>query len=488
MNYKCKKPYCYPLVIKIVLVNVIMLSTTACMKVGPDYVRPETETSSNWSTELRNGLNSGPVSLDVLANWWTILDDPVLSELINRMTKSNLDLREAKARVQEARARRQVSEADRFPTIEAGGSINHSNSSKESGGGTSRELYSAGFDASWELDIFGRIQRSIEAAEAELQATEEDLHDVLVSMLSEVALNYVDACTLQQQLSVAEENLEMQKETYDITQWRHEAGLTTALDVEQARFNMEQTRSNIPLLRTSLEQAKNRLAVLLGEQPGSLKQLLEEDRDIPKTPIEVAVGIPADTLRNRPDVRRAERKLAAQTAQVGVATAQAYPDFSLIGSIGLEALSPGSLLSTSARFLSLGGNTGWTIFDAGKIRQNIAAETALQEQALIQYEAAVLNALEEVENALVAFVEEQNRRQALQDATQSAQNAVVLSKQKYSSGLIDFIEVLDAQRSLLSIQDQLVTSNGEVTSNLIRLYKALGGGWTSMAQVDNEKN
>ncbi len=320
----------------------------------------------------------------------------------------------------------------------------------------------------------------MEAAGADLQASQEDLRNVLVSLLAEVALNYLDVRTFQVRLAVAEANLEAQSETYQLTQWRYEAGLSDELAVQQARYNLESTRSQIPTLRTGLEEAMNRIAVLLGEQPGKVHTELEKREPIPVPPLKVAVGVPADLLRRRPDVRQAERQLAAQTARIGVATADLYPKFTLSGSIGLEALSL-SNRPPAGLTLSGGPQITWAIFKAGAIRQNIEVQSALQEQALIQYEAAVLGALEEVENALVAYAEEQRRRDDLREATEAAQKAVDLAQHKYQAGLTDFNNVLDAQRSLLSFQEQLAQSDGTVTSNLVRLYKALGGGWTSMA-------
>jgi multidrug efflux system outer membrane protein len=303
---------------------------------------------------------------------------------------------------------------------------------------------------------------------------------VLVSLLAEVALNYVEVRTFQARLAFAEANLEAQNETHQLTLWRYQAGLSDELAVQQARYNLENTRSQIPTLRTGLEEAMNRIAVLLGEQPGRVHKEIEKQVPIPVAPLEVAVGVPVDTLRRRPDIRRAERQLAAQTARIGVATADLYPKFTLSGSIGLEALSLNNL-SSGIWTLSGGPRISWAIFKAGAIRQNIEVQSALQEQYLIAYETAVLSALEEVENALVAYAEEQQRRQSLSEATQAAQKAVELAQHKYQAGLTDFSNVLDAQRSLLSFQDQLAQSDGTVTSNLVRLYKALGGGWTSMA-------
>jgi NodT family efflux transporter outer membrane factor (OMF) lipoprotein len=461
-------------------VALMLFIFAGCVAVGPDYVAPDTPIPEAWHVPAKGGLIEKHLNKEALADWWAILDDPVLTNLVETAIEGNLDLKEARARVREARARRGISEAGRFPTIDASGSARSSRSSEETGSGSERELYAAGFDAAWELDLFGGKKRAVEAAGAELQASEEDLRDVLVSLLAEVALNYVDLRSFQTRLSVAEASLDAQKKTYDITRWRRQAGLTTQLDVEQAKYSLEQTRAQIPGLQTGLEQAKNRLAVLIGQHPGSLRDALAKRKAIPVTPLEVAVGVPADILRQRPDVRRAERRLAAQTAQIGVATADLYPKFSLLGSIGLESLSPGNLFSLGSRTHGVGAAVAWPLFDAGAIRSNIEVQTALQQQALIRYEAAVLTALEDVENALVAYANEQTRRQSLTEATEAARRAVELAQKQYLSGLIEFGNVLIAQRSLLSFQDQLAVSEGGVTSDLIALYKSLGGGWKSL--------
>jgi multidrug efflux system outer membrane protein len=462
-----------------------------CAAVGPDYVPPDAKAPAKWNAPLEEGLAARGMDAQVLASWWTTLDDPLLASLEERAALGNLDLREATARVREARARRGVARADLFPSVDATGSARRSRTS-----GAERDLYSAGFDSSWELDLFGGVRRSVEAAEADLGASEEDLRDVLVTLLSEVALNYVDVRSFQARLSIAQANLKAQEETYDITRWRFEAGLTSQLDVEQARANMENTRSQIPSLRTGLAQAMNRISILLGESPGALDAELSGQGPVPAAPLEVAVGVPAEALRQRPDVRRAERQLAAQTARVGVATAELYPRFTLSGSIGLEALSFGGLFSTRNRTYGIGSGFTWNVFHAGAVRQNIEVQDALQEQALTRYESAVLSALEEVENALAAYAGEQVRRQSLAESSEAARRAADLAGEQYSAGLIDFQVVLDAQRSLLNSQDQLATSEAEIASDLIRLYKALGGGWTPLpeasgapqAQLESEKD
>jgi NodT family efflux transporter outer membrane factor (OMF) lipoprotein len=357
-----------------------------------------------------------------------------------------------------------------------------SRSSEDTGSGRESESYSAGLDASWEIDLFGGVRRSVESANATLQAGEANLNDVMVTLLADVALSYIDVRTYQSRLATAEANLKAQEETFQLTKARYDAGLEDELAVQQARYNIESTRSGIPTLRSGLEASLNRLAVLLGQAPGTLHGELAEYHSVPVPPATVAVGVPADSLRRRPDIRKAERTLASQNAQIGVATADLYPKLTLGGSIGLDALTAGGLFNTGHYSYSFGPRLSWAIFQAGAIRKNIAAQTAIKEQYLFQYEAAVLTALEDVENALTNFAREQERRGSLKKAATAAEKAVALAQDKFQAGLVDFSDVLEAQRSLLSYQDQLAQSNGTVTANLVSLYKALGGGWTPMAE------
>jgi outer membrane protein, multidrug efflux system len=413
-----------------------------------------------------------------LTQWWTTLGDPLLSDLVKRAVHENLNLKEAEARVREARGRRGIASADLFPALDASASASRGRGSEQTGSGETLRLYQAGFDAVWELDLFGGVRRSIEAADADLAAARESLSDVWVSLTAEVALNYVDVRAYQARIAVARSNLRIQEETLNISSWRYQAGLASQLDVEQATYNMEETRSQIPALQTGLEQALNRMAVLLGSNPGGLHSELEQSRPIPVTPLEIAVGVPADTLRRRPDVRKAERELAGQTAQVGVATAELYPKFSLTGSIGLESLSSADLFDATSRTRNVAAGVSWPVFKAGAIMHNIDVQSAIQEQKLIAYKAAILAALEDVENAMTAYGREQHRRGSLKEAALAARRAVALSRDQYASGLIDFQTVLESERALLSFEDQLTQSEQQVTANLISLYKALGGGWS----------
>ncbi|NWG13065.1 MAG: efflux transporter outer membrane subunit [Acidobacteria bacterium] len=451
-----------------------------CKPVGPDYKKPSIVPPPAWNAKMSEGMRAAEVLDDSLAQWWSALQDPTLQNLIERAMKGNLDLRRADAVVREARARRGIADADRFPTVTASGITGFQRGSDRMGKAANVGLFSAGFDAGWEIDVFGRVRRSIEAADAGLEAAQELLRDTLVSLLAEVAINYVEVRQYQAQLAIAEKNLKVQEDSYRLAGDRFAAGLTTRLDVDQAHYSVADTRSRIPALRIRLEQAKNRLAVLLGENPGGLSETLKGEGKIPVGPAEIAVGVPAETLRRRPDVRRAERLLAARTAAVGVATAAKYPRFSLEGTIGYEMITKGNPLSLGNIVGSLGATALYTVFDARRIRQNIEVQNALQEQALVDYESAILVALEEVENALIAYADEQVRRRFLMEASEAAGKALELVRTNYSAGLVDFQPVLESQRSLLSFQDQLAQSDAAVTSNLIRLYKALGGGWTAV--------
>jgi multidrug efflux system outer membrane protein len=456
------------------------LILAGCAAVGPDYVPVTPKALSKWQTDLEDGLNESPLNPETLAQWWTTINDPQLSSLEQRAVKGNLDLQQARARIREARALRGIQKAQLFPLVDATGSITKSHSSASTGTGTTATLYATGVDAGWELDIFGGVRRAVEAAQADLEASQEQLRDVLVSLLSEVALNYLEVRTFQARLAVTEKNIKAQQETYDLNNSRYEAGIISELPVKQALYNLERSRSQIPILQTGLAAAKNRLAVLLGESPGVLNAELEEMKPIPVPPASVAVGVPAETLRHRPDIRRAERNLAAQTARIGVATADLYPKFRLFGSIGLESLSDDVFLDYSNRTWGYGPGAAWNIFDAGAIRQNIKVQTARQEQALIQYESTVLGALEEVEDVLVAYAKVRRRREYLARATEAARQADLLARDQFSAGLVDFSNVLITQLALLSLEDDLAQSEGAATSTLVLLYKALGGGWKSL--------
>ncbi|NTV50028.1 MAG: efflux transporter outer membrane subunit [Geobacteraceae bacterium] len=462
--------------------SIFLVFLSGCV-VGPDYRAPVMETPPAWHSEISGGLKNSESESAQLAQWWQILGDPLLSHLIEEAAENNLDLKLAGARLRESRARRGASEADRMPTVKAGVGAGRSRTSEETGAGVSRttDTYSAQLDASWELDLFGGRRRALEATSATAEASLENIRDVQVSLLAEVVLAYIGIRSYQAQIDSTAATIASLAETEQIAGWRFQAGLVNQLDVEQARLNLEQTRAQLPALISNLEQSKNNLALLLGRSGDTLKEL-QIKTPIPVVPAEVAIGVPAETLRQRPDIRRAERQLAAATAQVGEAEAARYPDLTLSGTLGLQAVSLGNLLNSGAFMYSLAANTAATIFDGGRLKQKVEIQNALQEQALISYQSAVQGALRDVENGLVAYTEELNRKSRLKDAVKSAQNAEGLARSQYASGLVDFITVLDTQRSLLSLQDQLIVSDAAVTSNLARLYKALGGGWSHTAE------
>ena len=464
-------------IIPSLFVSFAVIVISGCAAVGPNYVPPEKDVSENWNTELESGLIAEEIDPNTLAQWWTIINDSKLTNLIERAKANNIDLKVAIERIKESRARRAIAEASLYPNLNVSGSTTKSRTRDVPG---TSSYYSANFDAGWEMDIFGGLGRSVEAANADLQTSQENMYDTLVSLLAEVALNYVEIRTYQARIDSVQSSINLQNETYQLTLWRNEAQIIDDLAVQQARYNLESSRSQIPSLRAALEQSMNSLAVLLGEEPGKLQEELHTVEPIPIAPENIAVGVPADIIRRRPDIRSAERALAAQTARIGVATAKLYPGFTLNGSLGLDTASL-SHISSGSWTLSGGPRFSWPIFDAGAIKQNIKVQSALAEEYLLQYKSVVLSALKEVENDLISYSQEQQRRENLRAAVQAAQTAAQLARQEFEVGLTDFTTVLDTQRSLLSFQDQLAQSDGAVTSNVIRLYKALGGGWNSFA-------
>lgn len=417
-----------------------------------------------------------PETGNKLARWWEQLSDPQLNGLIEDALAANPDLRSAGAALRAARANRNVASANRFPTVSTSAGVTRSAAL-----GADKTLYSAGFDASWEPDVFGGTRRALEAAEADLEASLADMRATRVSLVAEVALNYVELRAYQARLAIARDNLGSQSETLQITDWRAQAGLVGSLEVEQARSNRDTTRSAIPTLDSGRAAAEHRLALLTGRAPGSLHEQLNMAGQgaLPTLPTDIAIRIPAETLRQRPDVQAAERRLAAETARVGQAEAARYPSFSLSGSIGLQALGLSTFTGGGQIARSLVGAVSGPVFNAGRLRAQVEVQDALREQKLAAYDKAVLTALEEVQNALVALSGGSERQQALTSAAGAARTAALLARHRYSAGLIDFQTVLTTERTLLSIEDSLASAEAERVTALIQLYKALGGGWTS---------
>ncbi len=463
--------------------SLTVLSAVSCTKVGPDYKPPETPMPDGapmpdeWHQAAVDGLEEGEATLQT---WWKVFDDRELNELIAIAQKSNLDLRQAVARVLESRAILGVATGDRMPVVDTLGQVTFQELSEAvipvvpEGGTDPTYLIQLGLDANWEIDVFGRLARNIEAAAASYEASIEDYRDVMVSLLAEVALGYIEVRTLQKRIAFAEANVQAQRQTLQLTRDRFAAGLTSALDVAQAESNLGDTEASIPQLHQRLTVSLNRLAVLFAVAPGSLDDRLAVKAPIPRTPAGIAVGIPADLLRQRADVRTAERILASQTARIGVATADLYPSFSLSGFLSFDF---GNVGADSAIGWALIPGFRWNLFDRERIRNRIRVEEARTEQAFFAYEQTVLGALEDVENSMSGYVNEENRRDRLVEAVDATRRSVDLVTTQYLSGLTNFQNVLDAQRSLFRLQDQLAESQGFLVQSLVQLYRSLGGGW-----------
>ncbi len=518
-------------VMQIRIVPMLVLAVLCCggCKTGPDYKTPEKPVPDKWSS-LSPGVEAGTPATEAAA-WWTTLNDPVLTSLITRGVEKNLDLKLAGARIREARAARGIAAGALLPTLGAAGSYERmeavkpptqSSAPSVSVGGTvsaagvtpgvtvigrnfsviqngigskgsttvsfrpgasqgapSRQsnLFQTGLDAAWELDVFGGKQRGVEAADADLAASEEFRSGVLASLASEIALSYIDLRTSQNRLDITRKNIEAQENTARLTADRFQAGLSSELDSVRALGQVAGTKSQIPLLETRVQMSMHRLAVLLAAEPAALKEELATPAPLPTPPAMVPVGIPSDLLRRRPDIRQADRQLAAATARIGQAMADRFPKFTLTGNIAGQSLNLGSLLDSANRMWSIGPGVSVPIFQGGRILANIEAQNARQEQAAIQYEQSILAALADVENGLVSFANEQVRHESLRESAASNEKALKLANERYTSGLEGFLNVLVAQTSVYEVQDLLVQSQSMVLTDLISLYKALGGGW-----------
>jgi NodT family efflux transporter outer membrane factor (OMF) lipoprotein len=501
------------------------LLPTGC-RVGPDYHPPEQSMPAAWQPATRPStrpttLPSMPTTQAApVGDWWHTFRDPDLDWLIDHAVHSNLDLQLAEARVREARYERDVVAGKYYPGVDADASYTHLRISKNglplptgsgsgntqlstgqiaaassSGGSTGAaaatgsggsgglgigpdiDLYQVGFDATWELDVFGRFSREVETANDLVEAGIETRRDVLVSLLAEVARDYIELRGQQRQLAIARENLDIQKQSLELTQQRRNVGMTNDLDVARAESQVAFTASSIPAMTARIEQSRHRLAVLLGMDPTALASRLSQSADIPHPPAHVPVGLPSQLLLRRPDIRHAERQLAAATARIGVATSDLFPRFSLTGSFGLQSESPSDLLDWDSHFYNIGPSMNWPIFQGNRIRSNIKVQDTRQQQALIEYHQTILTALRETDDALSAITHEQRRREQLEKSLKAEKHAVNVAQQLYAQGLTDFLSVLDAQRSLFAIQQTLAQSQEAVSTDLVALYKALGGGW-----------
>jgi outer membrane protein, multidrug efflux system len=512
----------------------VLLTAIAGCTVGPNYRRPVAPVESRFGemASVSATQPSLPTTRPVEINeWWATFHDPQLDALIRRSLKTNPSLAQAESRIREARFQRIIAGAGELPALNVGGGYQNARGSRNvvfplsafgappsksntrqqssrvdqpsapaqfagAGAGASgfsgvplsplgggglpgvvTNLYQAGFDASWELDVFGGTRRSIEASNADYQAAIEDERDVQISLLAEVARNYIELRGYQREIAIAQENLHSQQQTLALTENRFHGGVTTELDVARARAEVASTAAGIPSLDAQVHQTIHRLSVLMGEPPMTLMEELTRVGPIPPAPAEVPLGMPADLLRRRPDIRRAERQLAAATARVGVATAELYPKFTLLGSFGLDSTKFARIADWPSHYYSIGPGVSWPIFDAGRIRANIHVQNESQSQALSVYDQTVLIAYQDVEDALVDYSRQQMRHRALSEAAAADRLAVDLATQQYEQGVVDFLTVLEAQRSLYGAQDALAQSQVQIAADLVALYKALGGGW-----------
>jgi NodT family efflux transporter outer membrane factor (OMF) lipoprotein len=423
-----------------------------------------------------SGSGSATTTPTPLAQWWRRFDDPILVSLIERSQAANTQVRVAQATLRQARAQRDVSAASLSPTLGSSASASRSPAAGRDG-----NTFQAGLDASWELDLFGANQRTVDAATAAAAASAASLGDVQVSIAAEVALSYITLRSAQERLTIASANLASQSETLQITDWRVQAGLATSLDSEQARAAVEQTRAQLPTLQTQITQSRHALALLIGQAPDALTAMLDAAAPVPKAPADIALAFPADTLRQRADVRAAELQVVAAQARVAQADAKRLPSFQLGGSLGLSALTLAGLTNGAALTSGLLASVSLPIFDGGAIRAQVGVQQAALDQSRATYEAAILTALRDVEDALVALRQDRERLRYLQNAAQAAGNAALLASQRYSSGLVDFQTVLDTQRTQLSAQDNVASATATVSADHVRLYKALGGGWPADA-------
>jgi multidrug efflux system outer membrane protein len=424
-----------------------------------------------WNAPLPAGVAVLPQA-DDLARWWERFGDPQLSALVAQALQAHPSALSAQAALRQARAQARVQAAGMLPDVSLSGSAQRSRSGEQTG-----NSFQVGLDAGWEPDLFGRLDAGVQASQADARAAQASLEQVHVSLSAEVALQYIALRSLQQRLAIAQRNLETQQQTLQITDWRVQAGLATSLVAEQARAAAEQTAAQVPQLQASLAQARHALAVLTGQAPAALDAALAAPQAVPQPSQALALDIPADTLRQRPDVRVAQERVQAALARVSQADAARYPSLRLSGSLGLRALTLGALGDSASLVHSLLGSVAVPLFDGGATQAQVQVQQAALEQARQAYQLAVLTALKEVEDALVALQGEAARLAHLQQATQAAGNAALLAQQRYASGLIDFASVLETQRTQLATQDALATSQANLGSNHVRLFKALGGGW-----------
>lgn len=478
--------------IALILAAGAAVALVGCKAVGPDYVEPQLSAPDQWVTTTGQYVATTPADL---SKWWSNLNDPILSSLMDRAVAGNLDLKIATARIREARAARSFSAAAEGPTVNTSADYSRFRNSENTSNGRASDstdghnLFAAGLDASWELDVFGGVRRSVEAADADIGAAVWNRRNVTVSLLGEVALNYMDLRTAQQRIIATRANVDTQTKTVELSTSRFTTGLDSEIDATRARSQRAATQSLIPALEAQAHRAIYRLAVLTGQNPGALVSELEPIGVIPTltgpdgSPGVVPMGVPTELIRRRADIRQAERQLAAANARIGVATADLYPRFRLGGSVGLSTQFVKNWAEGDSLFWSVGPGVNWNLFDGGAIRANIGVNEARTEQFRIGYQSTLLNALREVDAASITYVKTKERAALLSEAVTQQQRAVELANQLFAKQLTNFLTVLDSQRRLFELQDELVGSQGEVGASLVALYKALGGGWEEIDAV-----
>ncbi len=447
--------------------------------VGPNYHRPETPVDAQFANAGEPGLGQG----DSVERYWDRFADPLLNGLIDDALAHNKDLGVAAANLQAARAARRLAGFDLFPTVTLAGGYSHVLESAQQLPGVDRrdrefDNAQGGFDGLWELDLFGRVRRNVEAARGDLAASAATLRDARVSVIAEVARDYFILRGLQDQLALTLRNADNQERTAKLTHTRLEAGRGNELDTARAEAQWQTTLASVPTLQASIATTTYRLSVLTGRQPTALGERLSPQAPMPNLPVLNAIGTPEQLLRHRPDVRVAERRLAAATARVGVAMGDLFPKVTMIGEVGYSAPTFGDFGSADARFFSVGPSISWAAFDLGRVQARIKSARAQTDAALAAYEGSVLNALEDTEGALITYGRSQTRREALRVAAAASDKAADLAQKRFEGGLIDFLEVLDAERTALSAELLLSQSRTDSATSLIAVYKALGAGWT----------
>jgi len=464
------------------LAATIMLG--GCTSLGPDFVKPEVAEEDTWLVENKEISSTTPQQDE----WWTLFNDPVLNTLIEKAYNQNLPLQIAGLRIFEARAQLGIATGLQYPQSQTAAGVATTNRLSENSPNfsplfdSSFRNYQVGFDAAWELDFWGRYRRGIESADANLSATVADYDNALVSLTAEVARVYVNIRTLEERLAIAYDNIELQKKSLRIADVRFRNGATTELDVQQAKTNLAGTRAQVPVLTRQIRQAKNALSVLMGMPPAELSDILGEPGTIPVAPGQVAAGIPAELLRRRPDVRQAELQAASQSALIGVAETDLYPRFSLLGSIGFQTSDTGSssasdLFDSDSLAYSVGPAFSWNILNYGRLRNNVRIQDARYQQTILNYQNTVLTAYQEVEDAMVGFIQAREESGIRAEGAQSAKRSTEISNIQYREGSVDFQRVIDSERALVLQQDLWTQARGDISLNLIAMYKALGGGW-----------